>query len=65
MTEKARGEVSFDWLRRVVCLSGFVYAAFIKQDPSVPMAFLSLCGAAFPAAEFRALLRSWRSRNGD
>jgi hypothetical protein len=64
VTERARGEVAWDWLRRAVCLVGFVYGAFVKEGVSVIIVFLSLCGAVFPAAEFRALLKSWR-RNGD
>jgi len=64
VTEKARGETAWDWLRRAICLGGFVYGAFIKDGVNVVIVFLSLCGAVFPANEFRALLRSWR-RNGD
>jgi hypothetical protein len=67
VSERGRGEVSFDWIRRIACLAGFVFVAFIKESGTwtVPIAFLSMCGAVFPAAEFRALLKGWRTRNGE
>jgi hypothetical protein len=64
VTERERGETTFDWVRRVVCLGGFVFVAFIRESTgwTVPVAFLAMCGAVFPAVEFRELLRGWRNR---
>lgn len=65
MTERSdRGDTAWGWVVRGVSLGVFIYSAILSKTPNFGIAFLAICGAAFPAKDFRAMLRSWRSRNG-
>lgn len=67
MTERSdRGDIAWGWIVRGVSLGVFVHAAILSNSPNFGIAFLAICGAAFPARDFRAMLRSWRNgRNGE
>lgn len=62
--ERDRGDNAWGWIVRVGSFAVFVHAAILSESPNFGIAFLAICGAAFPAKDFRAILRAWRSRNG-
>lgn len=64
-----RGDTAWGWVVRGGSFVAFLFSAIVLplkgQTPNFGVAFLAICGAAFPTKEFRALLRGWRNgRNG-
>jgi hypothetical protein len=65
VTERSdRGDNAWGWVVRAASLGVFIHAAILSSTPNFGIAFLAICGAAFPAKDFRGMLRQWRGRNG-